>query len=107
MREDLIEIPKELIEKHHAIELCMDTMYVNECGMLTAIDRTIKFRSLVPMETKLHEEYNRALDLILRHYNSAGFMVKTIHCDGEYRGMMNKVKDDLDVNNNNSIDYSC
>ena len=27
-------------------------------------------------------------------------MVKTIHCDGEYRGMMNKVKDDLDVNMN-------
>jgi hypothetical protein len=30
----------------------MDAMYVNECGMLTAIDRTIKFRSLVPMNTK-------------------------------------------------------
>jgi hypothetical protein len=43
VRADLIEIPKELIEKHHNIELCMDTMYVNECGMLTAIDWTIKF----------------------------------------------------------------
>jgi hypothetical protein len=33
---DFIEIPKELIMKHHNVELCMDTMYVNECGMLTA-----------------------------------------------------------------------
>jgi hypothetical protein len=55
VRADLIEIPKELIEKHHNIELCMDTIYVNECGILTAIDRTIKFRSLVPMNTRQHE----------------------------------------------------
>ncbi|WP_288992819.1 polyprotein of Ty1/Copia retrotransposon [uncultured Marinobacter sp.] len=100
VRQDLIEIPKELIAKHHDIELCMDTMYVNECGMLTAIDRTIKFRSLIPMNTKQHDEYYRALDQILRLYNQAGFVIKTIHCDGEYRGMMEKVDDDLDVNMN-------
>ncbi len=34
VREDLIEIPKELISQHHNIELCMDTMYINECGKL-------------------------------------------------------------------------
>ncbi len=100
VRQDLIEIPKELIMKHHNIELCMDTMYANECGMLTAIDRTIKFRSLVPMKTKQHDEYYRALDQILRHYNQAGFVIQTIHCDGEFRGMMEKVDDDLDVKMN-------
>mgnify|MGYP002176679840 FL=1 len=100
VREDLIEIPKELISQHRNIELCMDTMYVNECGMLTAIDRTIKFRSLVPIETRQHEEYFRALDKILRHYNNAGFVIKVIHCDGEYRSMMDKVKDDLNVDMN-------
>jgi hypothetical protein len=100
VRKDLIEIPKELILKHHDVELCMDTMYVNECGMLTAIDRTIKFRSLVPMNTKQHEEYYRALDQILRHYNNAGFVITTIHCDGEYRGMMDQVKDGLNIEMN-------
>jgi hypothetical protein len=39
VRQDLIEIPKELIRKHHNIELCMDTIYVNECGKLTAFYR--------------------------------------------------------------------
>jgi hypothetical protein len=82
VRKDLIEIPKELIEQHKDIELCMDTMYVNECGMLTAIDKTLKYRSLVPMDTKKHEEYYRAIDEILRQYNNAGFIIKTIHCDG-------------------------
>jgi hypothetical protein len=75
-------------------------MYVNECGMLTAIDRTIKFRSLVPMNTKQHVEYYCALDQILRHYNRAGFVIRTMHCDGEFRGLMEKVEDGLDVDMN-------
>ena len=58
----------------------MDTMYVNECGMLTAIDRTIKYRSLIPIQTRQHEEYFRALNEILRHYNTAGFVITEIHC---------------------------
>ena len=100
VRKKLIEIPKELITKHQNVELCMDTMYVNESGMLTAIDRTIKFQSLVPIETRQHKEYFRALDTILRLYNSAGFVIKVIHCNGEYCGMMEKVKDDLNVEMN-------
>ena len=43
VRKDLVEIPAEITEKHHDIELCMDTMFVNKCGMLTAIDRSIRF----------------------------------------------------------------
>jgi hypothetical protein len=31
--------------------------------------------------------------MVLRVYNSAGFHIKTIHCDGEFRVMMEKVKD--------------
>jgi hypothetical protein len=100
VRADLIEIPKELIEKHHNIKLCMDTMYVNECGMLTAIDWTIKFRSQVPMNTRHHEEYYRALNQILWYYNQAGFVIKEIHCNREFRSMMERVNDDLDVNMN-------
>ena len=38
VRADVIEIPPELIEQHREVELCMDTMYINKEGMLTAID---------------------------------------------------------------------
>jgi hypothetical protein len=103
VRQDLIEILKELIMKHHNIKLCMDTMYVNECGMLTTIDWKSKFRSLVPMNTKQHHEYYCALDQILRYYNRAGFTIRTPHCNGEFRGMMEKVTDDLEVNMNFTI----
>ena len=49
------------------------------------------------MNTKQNKEYYLALDTILHHYNQAGFVIKTIHCNGEYKGMMDQVQDDLDV----------
>ena len=100
VRADVIEIPQELVEKHRDIELCMDTMFINKEGMLTSIDRTIKFRSLVPIDSKKREEYFRALDVIFRKYNAVGFAIKCILCDGEYKSMMDEVKDDLDVDMN-------
>jgi hypothetical protein len=84
VRKDLIEIPKERITKHHWIELCMDAMCPNECGMLILFDRTIKHRSLVPMQTKHQEECFRALNEILRQCNNARFVMTATHCNGEH-----------------------
>ena len=64
VRKDLVEIHSEITEKHHDIELCMDTMFVNECGMLTAIDRSIRFGSVVPIDTKTQDDYYKALNVI-------------------------------------------
>jgi hypothetical protein len=73
---------------------------VNECGMLTTINWTIKYQSLVPIETRQHKEYFCVLDEILQYYNNAGFVITEIHYNGEYRAMMNKVKNDLNVKMN-------
>jgi hypothetical protein len=107
-REDVIEIPEELISQNCEIDLCIDIMYVNECGFMTTINQTrIRFRSVLPIESRTHEEYYPVLDMVLRLYNSAGFHIKTIHCDGEFRAMMDKVKDDLGVcmNFTNTLDH--
>jgi hypothetical protein len=107
VREDSIEIPEELILQNCEIDLCIDIMYVNECGFMTTIDQTIRFRSALPIENRTHEEYYRVLDMVLPLYNSAGFHIKTIHCDGEFCAMMDKVKDDLGVRMNftNALDH--
>jgi hypothetical protein len=74
---------------------------------MTTIDRTIRFRSAIPIENRTHEEYYCVLDMVLRLYNSTGFHVKTIHCDREFRAMMEKAKDDLGVHMNftNALDH--
>jgi hypothetical protein len=73
---------------------------------MTTIDQTIRFRSAIPIENRTHKEYYCVLDMVLHVYNSVGFHIKTIHCNGEFRAMMEKVKDDLGVQMNftNALD---
>ena len=71
--QDWIELPREILEKQSKIELCMDTMYVNGVGLMTAIDRTIKFRPVEYMESKEHQEHLRALSALGSRYNKAGY----------------------------------
>jgi hypothetical protein len=108
VREDVIEIPEELILQNRKIDLCTDILYVNKCGFMTTIDQMIQFRSALPIENRTHEEYYCVLDMVLGLYNSAGFHNKTIHCNGEFRAMMDKVKDNLGVcmNFTNALDHA-
>src|SRR4029079_7945564 len=103
VKDDLIEIPPELIAKHKDLVFCMDIMYINGMPMLTGIDRSIRFRSLVPIENRTADELYEGLDKILRHYNGGGYTVTCIHCDQEFKPLMDQVKDDLDVQMNYTV----
>ena len=54
---DEVMIPSELLMKHRQIELCMDTMFVNKQPFLASIDKSVRFRSLVPLKSRSGEEY--------------------------------------------------
>ena len=95
-----VMIPSELSMKHRQIELCMDTMFVNKQPFLTSIDKSARFRSLVPLKSRSGEEYLRALQLIMRHYNKGGFFIQLIHCDGEYKQLIEPVQDKLNATMN-------
>ena len=62
---DEIELPDELKNMNHELDLCIDIMYINELPFLTTFDKTIHFRSLVPLEGQTHDEYYQALDQVL------------------------------------------
>ena len=100
VKKDEVQIPKELIEKNQDITLCIDLLFVNGMPMLTSIDRAVRFRALIPIESRKKEELFTGLDVILRQYNKAGFQITTINCDQEFESMMNKIKDDLGVDIN-------
>jgi len=44
VKNDLIEIPPEILERHQDLVLEIDLMFINGMPMLTSIDTTIKFR---------------------------------------------------------------
>ena len=97
---DLIEVPPEIKEQHADITLCVDVMFVNGFPMFTSIDRTLKFRALVPLVNRTESELFRAIDMVFRHYNIGGFRIKSIHCDQEFKPIMDKVSDELGIEMN-------
>ena len=99
---DNIDVPKEIYEKHKDIELCMDTIYINGSAFLTTIGYPIYYRECRYVKDTSHTEYFKIIDKSVRQYNAAGFRIKVIECDGEYKQMMDKVKDDMDVTMNYS-----
>ena len=63
-------------------------MFTNECGFLTTLDITIKFRETVSLANRKVPKIHRALNIFIRHYNNSEFYIKAIHCDVEFKSMM-------------------
>ena len=98
--EDDIQIPEEIKKMHENITLCIDIFFVNNAIFFHGIDTTIKFRGTIPIRSREGPEIYRALDRLLRHYNKAGHTVIEIRCDGEFKHLIEKVADDLDIKMN-------
>jgi len=86
--------------QHSDVTLCMDLMYVNGMPMFTSIDKTIRYRSVVSMENRTSAELYSTLEKVFRLYNRADFTITTIRCDQEFKHLMDKVSDDLDIKMN-------
>ena len=72
-RDNMIQIPTELTQEHKNLILCIDIMFVNGQTLLTAINQSICFRLLVPLESMSKSNMYDALDKILRRYGQSGF----------------------------------
>jgi len=94
---DIIEIPKEIQMSCHNLELYFDVMFICKVAFFTSIDGKIMFRSCVPIDNRKEDEFYRALDVVLRHYNGAGYRITDGHCDREFTSLMDRVKDDLNI----------
>jgi hypothetical protein len=97
VKTDLIEIPPELKQQHQDLTFCMDIMFVNGMPMLTGIDRSIRFRALIALDCRSEDSIYKGIDSIFRLFNNAGFRIKRILCDQEFRPLMEKVSDQLEI----------
>jgi len=57
-------------------------------------------RACLYLKNQTADELYRAIDRSLRVYNDGGFTVTDIHCDGQFRPLMDPVADDLDIKMN-------
>ena len=97
---DYVVIPKELIMKHEQIELAIDLMFLHKIPFLTSISKNIMYRTAQPLEDKSPASYRSALDTIFCVYNYAGFNIRTIKADQEFKPLLDEIKDDLNIQMN-------
>ena len=71
--EDRIELPKKILDKNRKIELCIHVMYINGVGLMTAINWTIKYRSVEYVESEHASCYLMALSVITNRHNKTGY----------------------------------
>jgi hypothetical protein len=85
---DRIEIPQELIVAQKEVTLSMDGMKVNGLAFLTTISHNLYYRTAQWISHQTPAVYKDALAQVLRVYTLAGLRVTTIHCDNEFRPLM-------------------
>ena len=94
---NIFQVPKEIYFKNGEVEPCINSMWVNNWGYLTSIDRMYQYRNAVHLESKHDESHYTALNKILCLYNQSGIQISVIHADPEYKSMMDDVKVGLDI----------
>ena len=52
IRDDWIEVPRELIANNINIDLCIDLIFINNVVALTGVDKQIKYRHFIPLENR-------------------------------------------------------
>ena len=95
-----MDIPPELTEKAKNVELCIDTMFVNEIPFLATVSRRLQYRTITPLQNQSMAVYRSALDQVLRAYNARGFRITTIYCDNKYKALFEPIRDELDIEMN-------
>ena len=75
----------------------MDGVMVNTVNFLHGTDETVKCCHTTHMSRTQAEDHCEALDDVLHKHNKARFVVTVIHCDQEFKPLMDKVEDNLSV----------
>jgi hypothetical protein len=95
--DDFIEIPRELIAAQQDITLCIDGLKINGIPFLATISRNIMYRTCEWVKHQTVSVYRSVLDSVFRIYNMAGFRIVAIHCDNEFKPLMDELKDIYNV----------
>jgi hypothetical protein len=94
---DYVEVPRELIEAHKHIVLCMDIMFIDQVPMLVTVSKYIKYITVRYIKNRSDSVILEALGFVFTTYNAAGFVIKEIHCDREFESIQQDIERDFEV----------
>ena len=85
---DYVEIPLELIKAQEDVTLAIDGMTVNSLKFLTTIARHLYYRTTHYLPGNTATVYDHAIGSLVNTYYQGGFTITKIHCDNEFRPLM-------------------
>jgi hypothetical protein len=97
---DYIAIPEELYAKQQDIILCIDGIKVNGMLFLTTVSKNLFYRTAQYVESKSISRFKEALKEIIMIYNKAGFKIKEIRSDNEFRPLQESLSNDFGIGMN-------
>ena len=65
--------------------------------MLNGIDKTVRYRKVVPLENCTTKSLYKGINMVLRDYNKANMQAKVICCNNEFRTLMDEVANKMDT----------
>ena len=88
---DYVEVPCSLVEQNKIVTLAADVFFVDGTGILMTVSRKIKFITAEHGPVRTAKSLAKHIDQVVHIYARAGFTVRTILMDGEFKKMKDLV----------------
>jgi hypothetical protein len=72
-------------------------MFIMKCGMLTGIDKSVYYQSIATNVLSTKDGMLLGLQQIARLYNHAGFVIRVIHANQQFKSIMGDIEDELHI----------
>jgi hypothetical protein len=80
-------VPREIMERHRDVTLCVDIMFVNQIPFFITISRNIKFGTIEVLKNRKTPTILQAFKNVNAIYNNRGFRITIGHTDNEFEPM--------------------
>ena len=86
--EDTVAVPPELYEFQRAVDLCIDTLFINGHGFLSTVSKRLYYRTCTYCPAREIKYYRSALKEVIGVYQHASFHIGTISADREFKPVL-------------------
>ena len=98
--ENYITIPQELYAKQQEVVLCIDGIKINGLMFLTTVSKNILYRTAQYVQSKSISCFKEAIKEVINVYNRAGFKIKEVRSDNEFRPLQETLLEEFEIKMN-------
>jgi hypothetical protein len=85
---NMVEIPDELLDVQQELTVSIDGLTVNSLKFLSTISHDLYYRTAQYVASPVASIYEKCMDELTAVYKRGGFTISEIHCDNEFRKVM-------------------